>query len=124
MACWSARRLCRQSEVFKPFKTVGEFAKSHLEVAQKYSDLEGKLKDYVPKLPDNASDEDRALYYDALGRPKQSSEYEFDGEDKNAPEWTNFWKSEFHGLGLTKTQAKALSGKFNGHLDAEDGRSP
>ena len=53
--------------------------------------------------------EDKALYYDALGRPKEAKEYELDGEDKNAPEWTNLWKSEFHKLGLTKAQGKALS---------------
>jgi hypothetical protein len=103
----------KQNETFVPFKTVGEFAKHHLEVSTKAADLEKKMGDYVPKLPDDASPEDRNLYYDALGRPKQPSEYEFDGEDKNAPEWTNFWKDKFHSLGLTKTQAKQLSGLWN-----------
>src|SRR5262249_48023271 len=82
----------------------------------KAADLEGKLADSIPKLPDDASDEDRATYYDALGRPTKASEYEFDGEDKNAPEWTNYWKEQFHGLGLTKTQAKQLSAAFNGQI--------
>lgn len=106
----------KQNEAFKDFKTVGDFAKHHLDVSKKAGDLEGKLKDYVPKLPDNASDEDRGLYYDALGRPKQPSEYEFDGEDKNAPEWTNQWKQTFHKHGLTKTQANALSKEWNGAI--------
>ena len=106
----------QKNEEFVPFKTVGEFAKSHLELKNKLKTTEESLKDYVPKLPDNASDEDKALYYDALGRPKEASQYEFDGEDKNAPEWTNFWKQQFHGLGLTKTQAKQLSATFNGQM--------
>ena len=106
----------KTNEAFKEFKTVGEFAQHHLEVATKAKDLEGKIGDYVPKLPDNASDEDRALYFDALGRPQKPSEYEFDGEDKNSPEWTNQWKQEFHNLGFTKTQAKALSASFNGQM--------
>jgi hypothetical protein len=106
----------KQNEAFVPYKTVGEFAQSHLELSTKAADLEKRLTDSVPKLPDDATDEDRSLYFDALGRPKNASEYEFDGEDKNAPEWTNSWKQEFHSLGLTKAQAKALSGKWNAQM--------
>lgn len=103
----------KTNETFTKFKTVGEFANDYLATTAKVSDLEKKVSNSVPKLPDDASDEERSLYYDALGRPKQPSEYEFDGEDKNAPEWTSQWKQEFHSLGLTKTQAKLLSGRFN-----------
>jgi hypothetical protein len=106
----------KTNEAFTSFKTVGDFANKYLEVSTKASELEEKLKDYVPKLPDDATDADKALYYDALGRPKEAKEYEFDGEDKNAPEWTNFWKQQFYGLGLTKSQAKSLSTQFNGQI--------
>jgi hypothetical protein len=106
----------KQNEALVPFKTVGDLGKDYLAVRTKATELEKKIGEYVPKLPDDATDEDRNLYYDALGRPKQPSEYEFDGEDKNAPEWTNQWKQEFHSLGLTKTQAKALSQKWNGYM--------
>ena len=106
----------KTNETFASFKTVGEFGQSYLDQGAKLKDIESKLADSVPKLPDDASEEDRNLYFDALGRPKQASEYEFDGEDKNAPEWTNLWKSEFHKLGLTKTQAKTLSTSFNGQI--------
>jgi hypothetical protein len=108
----------KQNEAFVPFKTVGDFAKSHLETAAKVSDLTKKLEDYVPKLPDNASDDERNLYFDALGRPKTAKDYEFEGEDKNAPEWTNHWKQQFHSLGLTKTQAKTLSAAWNQQMQA------
>lgn len=98
------------------FKTIGDLAKAHLETSGKVTELTGKLANAVQKLPDNATDEQRSVYFDALGRPKTASEYEFEGEDKNAPEWTNFWKGELHKLGLSKTQAKALSGLFNGQI--------
>jgi len=98
------------------YKTVGDFTKDALSWKSKSTELETKMVDYVPKLPDDATDEDKALYYDALGRPKEAKEYEFDGEDKNAPEWTNFWKQQFYGLGLTKSQAKSLSTQFNGQI--------
>ena len=106
----------KTNEAFVPYKTVGEFAKSHLELATKAKEMEGKLGDAIPKLPDDASDEERGIYYDALGRPKQSSEYEFEGEDKNAPEWTSQWKQTFHSLGLNKSQAKSLSAAFNSSM--------
>ena len=106
----------KQNEAFTSFKTVGDFGKHYLEVSSKAAELEGKLGDYVPKLPDDASDEEKTLYYEALGRPEKPSEYEFDGEDKNAPEWTNQWKQEFHSLGLTKSQAKQLSSKWNAQM--------
>lgn len=108
----------KQNEAFLPFKTVGDFGKDYLAVKSKAADLEKKIGDYVPKLPDNASDEDRNLYFDALGRPKTATDYEFDGEDKNAPEWTNHWKQQFHSLGLTKTQAKTLSTAWNKQMQA------
>ena len=106
----------QQSEVFKPFKTVVDFAKSHLETAKKLTDAEAKLADAIPKLPDDATDEEKGIYYNALGRPEKAADYEFDGEDKNAPEWTSFWKQQFHSLGLTRDQAKQLSGQWNGQL--------
>src|SRR5271157_1952135 len=106
----------KQNTDLANYKTVGDFTKDALSWKGKVGELEGKLGDSIPKLPDDASDEDRNTYYDALGRPKQAKEYEFDGEDKNAPEWTNFWKDQFHGLGLTKAQAKALSTQFNGQM--------
>ena len=106
----------KQHESFTPFKTVGDFAKSHLETTKKLSDAEAKLQGSIPKLKDNATDEEKQVYFGALGRPEKASEYEFDGEDKNAPEWTSHWKNTFHSLGLTKDQAKQLSGQWNGQL--------
>lgn len=95
------------------FEKVGDLASDYLATTAKVADLEQRVGNSVPKLPDDATDEERGLYYDALGRPKEAKEYEFDGEDKNAPEWTSHWKQVSHSLGLTKTQAKNLSTAFN-----------
>jgi len=103
----------KQNADIATYKTVGDFTKDALQWKGKVGELEVKLASSVPKLPDDATDEDRATYYTALGRPSKANEYELDGEDKNAPEWTNYWKETLHGLGLTKDQAKQLSGAFN-----------
>ena len=104
------------NESFTSYKTVGDLAKSHLELGGKVKEFETKLADAIPKLPDDATDEEKGLYYDALGRPEKPEQYEFDAEDKNAPEWTGYWKQQFHSLGLTKTQAKTMSTLWNGQM--------
>jgi hypothetical protein len=109
----------KDNAAFTSFKTIGDLAKSHLEMGDKLKEFDGlkaKLEDSIPKLPENATDADKNLYYNALGRPETASDYEFDGEDKNAPEWTSYWKQQFHSLGLTKAQAKQMSGLWNGQL--------
>jgi len=106
----------KTNESLTSFKTVGELANDYLATKTKASELEGKIANTIPKLKDGATDEERAAFYDALGRPKDAKEYEFDGEDKNAPEWTAHWKQVSHSLGLTKAQAKQLSAEFNGQM--------
>lgn len=103
----------KTNESLTKFKTVGDFANDYLAVSTKASELEQRVSNSIPKLKDDATDAERSQFFDALGRPKDAKEYEFEGEDKNAPEWTNYWKQESHKLGLTKPQAKALSSAFN-----------
>lgn len=108
----------KTNESFSKFKTVGDFATDYLAVSTKATELEQRVGNSIPKLKDGASDVERSQYFDALGRPKEAKEYEFEGEDKNAPEWNNLWKETFHSEGLTKTQGKNLSAKFNSQLQA------
>ena len=106
----------KANESLTKFKTVGDLASDYLATSTKATELEQKVSNSIPKLTETATDADRAAFYDALGRPKDAKEYEFDGEDKNAPEWTNHWKQVSHSLGLTKTQAKNLSTAFNAQM--------
>jgi hypothetical protein len=108
----------KQNEAIVPFKTVGDFAKDYLDVKTKATELEGKLGNYVPKLPDNATDAERNLYFDALGRPKSADEYKLGGDGKNAVQWDAQWKQNFHSLGLTQSQAAGLDGMINTSLQA------
>jgi len=107
----------KTNEAFVPFKTVGDFGKSYLELNTKAKTLETKMADYVPKLPDDATEEDRNVYLDAIGRPSKPDEYELDGEDKNAPDLTNPWKQDFYEEGLTKQQALNISKKYNARIN-------
>lgn len=106
----------RDNEAFKSHKTVGDFAKAHLEVATKAKEFEGKLANSIPKLGENATQEEREKYFMSLGRPEKPEGYELDGEDKNAKEWTGYWRNELFKIGVPKDQAKAISASFNAQI--------
>ncbi len=108
----------RDNEAFKSHKTVGDFAKSHLETAKKVKEYEGKLANSVVKPGENATQEERDKYYNSLGRPEKPDGYELDGEDKNAKEWTGYWRNELHKIGVPKDMAKAISASFNKQTQA------
>jgi hypothetical protein len=103
-------------EAFTSYKTVGDFAKAHLETAGKLKDAEGKMVNSIARLGENATQEERERYFNSLGRPEKPDGYELDGEDKNAPEWTGYWRNEMHKIGVSKDQAKAISASFNNQI--------
>jgi hypothetical protein len=105
----------RDNEAVVPFKTVGDFAKAHIETATKAKEYEGKLANSITKLGDNATPEERDKFYNQLGRPEKSDGYEFVGEDKAAPEWTKAYKDAMYKMGVPKAMAKELS-EFNNNM--------
>ena len=106
----------RDNEAFKSHKTVGDFAKSHLEVAAKAKEYEGKLANSIPKLGENATPEERDKFYTSLGRPEKPEGYELDPEKKNAPEWNKYWEETLFAEGIPKKTAQALQGKLNAQI--------
>lgn len=108
----------KQDEAFVPYKTVGDFAKAHKETAAKVKDYEGKLANTIPKLGENATPEEREKFYNSLGRPEKPDGYELDGEDKNSPEWSGYWRNELHRIGVPRDQAKAISAAFNNQMQS------
>ena len=83
----------RDNEAFKPYRTVGDFAKAHLETANKAKEYEGKLANSIPKLGENATPEERDKFYTSLGRPDKPEGYGFTKDSKNAPEWDKNWEN-------------------------------
>ena len=117
----------KDNAAFTSYKTIGDLAKAHLEMGEKVKESDGlkaKLKDAIPKLPENATQEERDMHAMALGRPEKPEEYEFAGDGKDATEWTTSWKQDLFKLGIPKDTAKALSGllstKIQGMVDAHN----
>jgi len=106
------------NETFTGYKTIGELAKAHLDNAGKVTELEGKVANSIPKLSENATAEERAEYFKALGVPESPDGYEFDRpqlpEGMEYNEALEKWfRNEAHTAGLSAEQAKALYGAYN-----------
>lgn len=94
------------------------------ELGKKVLDYHGKVENAVQLPGENASDEERATFYNKLGRPEKPEDYQFEGI-----EWPNVedplmatikdaadrdledYRKVFHEIGLTAEQAKALHKK-------------
>ena len=103
---------------FTPYKTVGDFAKAHIETAKKATELEGKLASAIIKPGEKATSEEKAAYLKALGVPEKASEYEFpkvEGveHDEKMLSWA---KDTFHKAGLNKEQAAQISQAWDGFM--------
>lgn len=119
----------RSNEAFTEFATLGDFAKAHLEekgklvestgklttLEKEANDLKTKVADYIPKLTENATEEERNSYYTNLGRPKTEDEYELEQpkEGKMDEVFAKAVRGTFHKIGVSKSQAKELSGWWN-----------
>ena len=82
----------------KNFAKIGDLAKS-------YSELEKKLGSSIVKPSEDASEEEKAQFYEQLGKPKTAKEYELK-EDKIG------FSELAHKLNLSKDQAQGIYNSF------------
>lgn len=63
---------------------------------------------------ENATPEERAAFFDRLGRPSKPEEYDLPVPEENgSAEFADWARSQFHELGLTADQGKALTERWN-----------
>ena len=77
------------------FEKISDFANAYLE-------LEGKLGNTLVKPGENASDEERAAFYKALGVPESADKYSIEGDD------AKMFREMAYKNNLTDEQAKAI----------------
>lgn len=103
----------KEHEFVKTFQKPGDFVKSALEIKTERDTLKTKMANAIFKPGEKATDEERAAYFKALGRPDKAEEYEFPDKDKNAPEMVKWAQERFHKVGLNKEQATFIAGEWN-----------
>jgi len=107
----------RSNETLTGHKTIGDLGKAYL-------DLHGKSANAVQLPGKDATDEDRATFYQRLGRPDKPDSYQF--EEVKLPEGLEYSKDTekefrkvFHGLGLSNDQAANIHKSYMGMLVSE-----
>jgi hypothetical protein len=121
----------KEHTAFQPYATLGDFAKAHLtgwdEQIKTYSEkakadegkikeLEGKVGEMIPRLPENATDEERSVYWHQLGKPETMEEYEIPVLEGQNPESTKWFREVSHKANLSKEQAKFIGQEWNNFL--------
>jgi hypothetical protein len=103
----------KKNDFVKTFTKPGDFVKTALEIKTERDSLKTKLAGAIPKLTENATQEQKDSYYKAIGRPEKPEEYELPNNGKNSPEMEKWGRALFHTAGLNKDQAKLIGGEWN-----------
>lgn len=106
----------RGHEAFANYQTKNDLWNGHIELTGKIKDLEGRAANSIPKLGENATDEEKAAYRAAIGVPEKADDYEIElaeGMDNTLAPW---FKGVAHQLGIPKEIAKGLSAAWNGMI--------
>ena len=84
----------------------------------------GTPADKLLKIPDfqKASREELDGFYSKIGRPESPDKYELDVPEGQPTDFADWAKSQFHALGLSNSQAKALSQKWNEYVAQQQGK--
>jgi len=101
----------KANETLTKFENVSDLGRAFIEA-------DGKLSNSVPLLTQEATAEQKAEFYNRLGRPEKPDGYEL--QRPQLPEGMQYseeaeaqWRGIFHELGLSNEQAKGLHAKFN-----------
>ena len=116
------------NETFTKYQTIGDLGKVHLDLlgkvneldgkTAKMAELEGKLANTIPKLPENPTKEQVEAFHQAIGRPGKPEEYEFPKDDgtEHSPEMISWAQKTFFEAGLSKQQGTILGKQWNGFI--------
>jgi hypothetical protein len=105
----------KSNKILTSYKTVGDFAKAHIDTLGKVELLEGRVASSIPKLSEKATDDEKAAYYKALGVPDAPDLYEFPkGEGvEHDPVMIKWAQGVFHEAKLSAEQAKLIGQKWD-----------
>jgi len=103
----------KSNEALTGFEKIGDFANAYLEQGKAKTELDGKLANSIQLLKDDATDEEKADFFNKIGRPEAPDKYEL--KDPELPEeykYPEYVQQSFrlaaHKEGLTKQQAENL----------------
>jgi len=95
------------TEDFAGFKTIGDFAKHHIEMKTEHTKTQGRLKEAIFRPGKDAGEAEKAAYRKALGVPDSKDAYKIEGKDIS-PERIASIKEFAFSHNLDNDQAAAL----------------
>lgn len=101
------------NEVFKGFKTIGDLAGDYLTKGTELETLKTQVANSIPKLTENATDEQKAAYRAAMGIPEKADDYNIplvEGMDNSLAPW---FKEKAFARGIPKDIAEGLAADYN-----------
>lgn len=109
----------RGHEALREFKGPNDVVKGYLKQRDEVKDLQGKLGNTIPKLPENPTDEEREVYYLSLGKPEKHTDYEIPKPDSGMqdPRMVDWAQKTFHSANLTKEQASVVGKEWNSFVE-------
>lgn len=104
----------KNHEAFTSMNKADDLAVAYLDTMAKVKDYEGKITNSIPKPKENATDEEMAAYYKAIGRPDKADEYEIKVPEglPQGEEMAKWFKEAAHKYGLPKKQAEQLASDY------------
>ncbi|MFA5322337.1 MAG: hypothetical protein WC373_06645 [Smithella sp.] len=105
----------KSNETLTGYQTISDLAKDTLSLKEKAAALEGKLTtDYIPKLTENATDEQRAVYKAAMGIPDKPEDYDIPVPEGQSTELADALRAFAHEKSLPKGYVKDTVEWWNG----------
>jgi hypothetical protein len=122
----------KDHEAFKPYKTIGDLGKAHLDLIGKVKDLdgktakitelEGKLSSAIFKPGEKATDEEKTAYRKSLGVPEKPEQYEFEKAEgiEHDPNMISWAQKVFHKYNVSKESAVGIGREWDAFLKGVD----
>lgn len=101
----------RDHAAFKDYATKTDLWQGHVEAVTKVQELQAKLKNAIPKLGENPTEDDLKAFRKALGVPESPDKYDLPAGDEPGS-LIGWFKPIAYELGLTNDQAKQLTARW------------
>ncbi len=106
----------RGHEAFAGYKAMSDLWQGHIDLSTKAKDLESRLANSIPKLAENATEEQKAMYRAAMGIPSKAEEYDIPVQEGDSGELANAFRQFAFDAGMPKDMAKKTAEWWNGFI--------
>ena len=108
------------NEYVKTFEKPGDFVQASLDLKTEHEGLKAKMDGAIFKPGEDATDDEKSAYRDAMGIPESAEGYEFpktEGVEQD-PKMMEWAAGVFHEAGVSKDAAAHISQQWDGFMQS------